>query len=76
MLIPICTWTPTPQTKEADEALVRLAEERNTIVGEKDAAVRQVVELQNQVCGLWRGRQPGWWAELQLTIWMRVIESR
>lgn len=55
---------------------MRLAEERNTIVGEKDAAVRQVVELQNQVCGLWRGRQPGWWAELQLTIWMRVIESR
>ena len=35
---------------------MRLAEERNSIVGEKDAAVRQVVELQNQVSRLnvWR----------------------
>jgi len=51
---------------------VRLAEERNTIVGEKDAAVRQVVELQNQVCGLWRGSQPGGVAGLQLASWMPV----
>lgn len=40
---------PLAQAKEAEAALVQLAEERNAIVGEKDAAVRQVVDLQNQV---------------------------
>lgn len=35
---------------------MRLAEERNSIVGEKDVAVRQVVELQNQV-----SRLNVWW---------------
>lgn len=53
------------QVKEADEALVRLAEERNAIVSEKDAAVRQAVELQNQVGGEAGGREalalvPSW----------------
>jgi len=40
------------QAKEAEAALARLSEERNAVLSDKDAAVRQAVDLQSEV-GAW-----------------------